>query len=384
MARGIFTIAACGLLVACAAGEVVAAPAEGFRRSLFNGENLDGWIVTGCEVAVRDGVLLLESGDGFVRTDHEYEDFVFEVDWRPLKASEWDSGIYFRAALPEGTQKWPARYQINLKQGDEGNVVRMPSATSTGLVKPGDWNHFKLTVIGDTAELEINGTKAWKTDGIEPRRGYLGLQSEVPLGGQYEFRDFSITELGYRPMFNGKDLTGWQGGAGDAADCWLVEDGLLVCTGKKGTWLRSDQTYGDFNLRLEYRIMAAGNSGVYLRVPSNGNHHGAGAGIEVQILDDADARYRELKPYQYAGSLYAVVPAAAHVGRPIGHWNSLEIDCQGKSYRVVHNGTVVIEADAAAFPELDERNVEGYLGLQNHNQHVWFRNLRLGPSQQPE
>ena len=89
-------------------------------------------------------------------------------------------------------------------------------------------------------------------------------------------------------------------------------------TGKPGSWLRHEKTWDDFNLRLEYRLKPAGNSGVYIRVPQDGNHHGAGAGIEVQILDDQHPKYQDLKPYQYSGSLYAIEPAKSHPGRDPG------------------------------------------------------------------
>src|SRR6185436_1233112 len=140
----------------------------GFRTSLFNGKDLAGWHVTGCKVAVEDGNLVILEGDGFVRTDHRYTDFVLELDWKARRAEKYDSGIYFRAELPEAGKPWPKQYQINLLQGGEGNCIGVKEATSKGLIKPGDWNHFKLTVIGDRAEMEINGKPAWKVEnGIE-------------------------------------------------------------------------------------------------------------------------------------------------------------------------------------------------------------------------
>ncbi len=187
-------------------------------------------------------------------------------------------------------------------------------------------------------------------------------------------------EPGFRPLFNGHDLSGWEGVTSNAAESWRVEDGLLVCTGHKGTWLRSQGQYGDFNLRFEYRLKSGGNSGIYLRVPADGAHR-AGGGAEVQLLDDAAERYRTLKPAQYCGSVYLVVPAAEHVSRPPGEWNTMEINCCGTSYRVTHNGVVIVDAGACEYPELGRRFTCGYLGLQNHSEEVWFRNLRLGPPQ---
>lgn len=350
---------------------------EGTRLSLFNGKNLDGWQVTGSQATVRDGALLLKAGDGFVRTDHTYNDFVLELSWRALKPKQYDSGIYIRSQLPADKRPWPRRYQINLLQGQEGNLIGSRSGKSSGLIKTGEWNRFKLTVIGSTAELEINGQPAWKADGLNERDGYIGLQSEVPGGGQFEFKEIYVTELNHRPLFNGQDLSGWVGAGKDAALCWKVEDGLLMCTGEKGPWLRTAEQYSDFDLRLDYKVKPGGNSGVYVRVPQDGRHHGAGAGVEVQILDDKAERYKKLMPYQYAGSVYAIAPSQQHVGRDAGEWNSMEIECRGASYRVTHNGIVIVDASGDEFAQLKERLHTGFLGFQNHSEAVWFRNVRL-------
>lgn len=187
---------------------------------------------------------------------------------------------------------------------------------------------------------------------------------------------------GYRPLFDGASLAGWEGAGQPAEKCWKALDGMIVCTGEKGPWLRSNEQFSDFNLRLEYKLKPGGNSGVYIRVPENGNHHGDGAGIEVQVLDDKAERYKEIKPYQFTGSLYAIAPASSHVGKDAGQWNTLEINCRGTTYHVIHNGTVIIATDETQYPELKGRLTKGYLGLQNHSEEVWFRNLRIGPARE--
>lgn len=361
----------------------------GYTMPLFNGQNLDGWHVTNCQVAVQDGCLVLLAGDGFVRTDHRYRDFVLEFDWRARKNEAWDSGLFFRCELPSGHRPWPRQHQVNLKQGLEGNVATLAGAESSGLVKPGQWNHFQLTVTGDRAALDINGTPAWQADGIGAVDGYIGLQAEVPLGGQFEFKNLAITELGYRPLFDGRDLTRWQGADAkgqpvDAALCWTVKDGILQCTGDTGPWLRSLQQYGDFNLRLQYQLKPGGNSGVFLRVPPTGARWNPGDGAEVQILDDADPRYAQLLPAQYSASLYKLAAADPRVSRPAGQWNSLEIDCRGHRYLVIHNGLTVVDVRPAQLLDLAQRRHEGFIGLQNHKEYVGFRNIRIGPALQTD
>jgi hypothetical protein len=372
-----------GLAILLCSSALLADETAGYSMPLFNGKDLAGWIVTGCEAVVEDGSLVLKSGNGLVRSEHRYGDFVLELKWRPRKKDAWDSGIYFRCDEPQKGQPWPARYQANLSKGREGDVGGLSGATGGAkLVRPGEWNHFVLTAVGSKAELKINGQLAWKTDGIAAPHGYIGLQAEVPSGGQFEFRDIRITELGHSSLFNGKDLAGWEG-AGAEPKCWGVRDGGLVCTGEKGPWLRSKQQYGDFNLRLQYKLAAGGNSGVYLRVPHGGAHRGKDAdekeaGVEVQLLDDKAAPYAKLQPYQYCGSVYAIAPASQRVGREVGQWNSLEINCDGTHYRVTHNGQLIVDANEKEFPELRNRLLKGYLGLQNHSTPVWFRHVRIG------
>src|SRR5688572_16984358 len=76
-------------LVLSAALALLAAPLpaadEGYATTLFNGSDLAGWHVTDCEAAVEDGSLVLKSGNGLVRSDHRYGDFVLELDWRARK-----------------------------------------------------------------------------------------------------------------------------------------------------------------------------------------------------------------------------------------------------------------------------------------------------------
>jgi hypothetical protein len=162
--------------------------------SLFDGRSLKGWKVSGCEAVVEDGALLLKAGNGLVRTEKAYRDFVLELEWKALKADNWDSGIYFRCDDPPAGSPWPKTYQVNLRKGAEGNVDDLKGARSAGLTRPGEWNTFKLTVAGTTAKLEINGKPAWSADGLKTPQGFIALQAEVPAGGQFLFRNIRVLE----------------------------------------------------------------------------------------------------------------------------------------------------------------------------------------------
>jgi len=185
-----------------------------------------------------------------------------------------------------------------------------------------------------------------------------------------------------RSLFNGRDLAGWSAVGAGAGEDWLVRDGCLVCQGKLHSWLRSNCEYGDFRLVLEYQVAQGANSGVYVHVPADGNHHRdrssqPAAGFEIQILDDHAARYAGLKDYQYSASLYDIAGASPRVTKPAGEWNRLEIQCVGLHVTTVHNGVRVVDASPKRFPLLALRNKHGYLGLQSHNGVVRFRNLKI-------
>ncbi len=175
---------------------VAAAPTVGERVSLFNGKDLSGWTVLKCEAKVDNGDIFIQGGNGLVQTEKKYANFVLEFDWKALADDKWDSGVYFRYDSVPTNRPWPDKYQANLRKDAEGNVEGLKGASSTGLIKPHEWNSFKLTVNGDKAELEINGSPAWKAEGVGgPKSGFIALQSEVPNGGQHRFRNIYITEL---------------------------------------------------------------------------------------------------------------------------------------------------------------------------------------------
>ncbi len=184
------------LLTTVLLSQAPAARAEEAFVSLFDGNTLKGWKVLRCDAEVDAGTILLKAGNGVVHTEQRYADFILELEWKALRPDNWDSGIYFRSELPAEGRPWPTRYQANLLKGQEGNVAELNGAISKGLVKTGEWNKFRLTVVGTKAALEINGQPAWEADSLEALDGYICLQSEVAGGGQFRFRNIRIADLG--------------------------------------------------------------------------------------------------------------------------------------------------------------------------------------------
>lgn len=178
----------------------------------------------------------------------------------------------------------------------------------------------------------------------------------------------------YMPLFNGKDFTGWQPKATKTTDQWAIKDGILAA--KAGnSWLATEKSYGDFVLKMEWKLPENGNSGVFIRVPPEADKQPWVSGMEIQILDDDGPQYKDkLKPYQFTGSIYGVVPAKKGFVKS-GQWNQFEIACKGDDIVIVLNGTKITEGNMAKEPALKDRPRTGLIGLQNHGTTAEFRNV---------
>ena len=107
-------------------------------------------------------------------------------------------------------------------------------------------------------------------------------------------------------------------------------------------------------------------------------------GMEIQVLDDNAPQYDKLRPAQYHGSIYDVIPAKRGALKKAGQWNKEEITAQGRHIKVVLNGKTIVDAnlndvsDAATLQKhpglLRERGRIGFLG---HNDYVEFRNIQI-------
>jgi len=185
------------------------------------------------------------------------------------------------------------------------------------------------------------------------------------------------SEEGFVPLFNGKDLSGW---LPNPAKSWEVRDGVLVCTGEEGPWIRTEKEYENFILRLEYRISKGGNSGIFVRCAPVGR--ASRTGFEIQILDD----YGKPPTKKTAGAIYDVEAPWRNMSKPAGEWNEVEISCIGRRIVVVMNGEKIHDLNLddeklnASLPDelkVNKRRQKGHIGLQNHHSHVEFRNIRI-------
>ncbi len=210
--------------------------------------------------------------------------------------------------------------------------------------------------------------------------GVLGTVLVLSQGATV--RGQAVAEPGFRPLFNGMDLSGWaRFGGQQEADAWSVEDGMIVSEGHGGGWLGTERDYDNFLLRLEFRLSPGSNSGVYLRAPANDSHISR-TGMEIQVLDEDAPRHQNIQPWQKTGSIYHVAAAETGHLKPPGEWNTLEIQADGPHVVIRLNGTTVVDDHIDRHPELDVehpglKRTSGRIGLQSHNDRVEFRNLRI-------
>jgi hypothetical protein len=172
-------------------------------------------------------------------------------------------------------------------------------------------------------------------------------------------------------LFDGSSLDGWShAGSGH----FELRDGVLRTHGGLGLLWYSRQSFGDFELRLDWRTSdRTDNSGVFLRFPDPHGDPGVAIeyGYEVQINDDPS------RDPQTTGAIYGFHAPSSSASHAPGEWNSYRIQVTGSEYAVWLNEVLVNR-----FVSTDSRrSLEGYLGMQNHDADstVEFRDIRVEP-----
>ncbi|MEM9644258.1 MAG: DUF1080 domain-containing protein [Planctomycetota bacterium] len=186
----------------------------------------------------------------------------------------------------------------------------------------------------------------------------------------------------WKPLFNGKDLTGWTEIGNEK---WVVEDGTIFGAGitKEYGYLATEKSYRNFHLSLRFKCEAKGNSGVYLHTQFEPGTAKVTAGRQIEID-------REIG--HHTGGIYGdskgwiAWPSPEHeaVIRP-NDWNDMLIRVEGKRYVVVLNGIQVLD-----FTYPSPVSAEGVIALQLHSggegrmrfKDIFLRDLD-GPSLEP-
>jgi hypothetical protein len=204
---------------------------------------------------------------------------------------------------------------------------------------------------------------------------------------------------GWQLLFDGNDKTGWHiyNGKSDGS-AWQVTDGCLhLSPGPKNDWqtvgggdLISDSSFDNFDLKLEWKIDTAGNSGVLFYVHEDPSlEHAYFSGPEMQVLDNE--RHPDAKIVKHrAGDLYDLITSTPETVKPALEWNQVEIIANKGHLEFYLNGTKVVETTmwddnwkkmiaGSKFKQWPPFGTfqTGHIALQDHGAQVWYRNIKI-------
>jgi hypothetical protein len=195
---------------------------------------------------------------------------------------------------------------------------------------------------------------------------------------------------GWVPLFDGASLIGWRiyhGGAPTSG--WQVQDGAIVRVAGPGVGdLVTDRTFGNFDLKLDWKVAPGGNSGIIYRVDDSGDATYM-TGPEMQVLDD-ERHLDGRSELTSAGAVYGLYPAPRGIVKPAGEWNEARILANGNHVEHWLNGTRIAEyelgsaewAQKVAASKFDAwkgygKFARGRIALQDHGDVVAYRNIRI-------
>lgn len=205
-----------------------------------------------------------------------------------------------------------------------------------------------------------------------------GIPGEVNL---VKAQDAAKAE--FRPLFNGKDMTGWVY-VNTPADTWTIEDGVLICSGRPTGEIRTDRMYQNFVLEVEWRhLVKAGNAGIFVwadDITARGvPFHRS---VEVQVLENS---YGQSAGHTTHGDIFPIhgakmTPLNGRGGsrafpteersKPAPEWNHYRIECRDGEISLAVNGKVVTQGKEAS-PR------KGYICIESEGGTVQYRNMRI-------
>jgi hypothetical protein len=416
--------------------QLIQEPLKNGFKLLFNGKDLTGWkglvgdpikrskmdaktlaeAQAKADAEMRDswkvvnGELQFVGHGDNIATVKKYGDFEMLVDWKIIDdgKQEGDAGIYLRGT-PQ-VQIWDnARVKVGAQVGSGGlynNQVHERKPLKVADKKLGEWNTFHIIMKADRVTVYLNGELVTDNVILEnywDRKMPIFAEEQIELqahGSPVAYRNIYIKELpavkpfklskkelneGFKVLFDGSNMFNWQGNTRD----YISENGNLAVRPKPGknalgNNLYTKEQYSDFILRFEFQLSPGANNGLGIRAPLTGD--AAYEGMELQILDNDAPIYKDLKVYQYHGSIYGAVPAKRGSLKPVGEWNYQEVIVQGPKIKVILNGDVILDADiteARKNGAIDGQKHpgllrdSGHIGFLGHGSELQFKNIRI-------
>jgi hypothetical protein len=289
----------------------------------------------------------------------------------------------------------------------------------------GQWNKLELFCVGQNSVHMVNGTVNMvltnarrKLNGREEalNRGRIQLQSE---GAEVYFRRIRLRPIrefppevqramkqsfpniltdqekadGWRLLFDGESTKGWRGYRENEVPAgWQARDGALTRVAKARDLITLEK-FDNFELLIDWKISHGGNSGIFYRATEETEVIYQNA-PEYEIRDNAFWRD---DPYTSA-ACYALYPPKKDVTGPVGYWNRARIVARGTHVEHWLNGEQVVTYDINSpdwkkrakaskyhgrFPSYGQAN-QGHIGVQDHGDLVWYRNVKIRPLKEKE
>jgi hypothetical protein len=202
---------------------------------------------------------------------------------------------------------------------------------------------------------------------------------------------------GWKLLFDGRTLNGWQIFKGRKNNTWEVQDGMLHCKalnekvqgdGDERSDIMTTEEFSNFELVFDWKIAAQGNSGVMFRVTEEFDqpYH---SGSEYQLIDDIGYPGK-LTEKQKTGANYDMHLVEKKSLNAVGEWNSTKIVANGNHVEHWLNAEKIVEYElgSADWKKRKEESKwkewkgygmspKGYIDFQDHGSEVWFKNVRL-------
>ncbi len=203
-------------------------------------------------------------------------------------------------------------------------------------------------------------------------------------------------QKGFKPLFDGKTTAGWHTyNKTNVGSAWEVVDGTLHMNPEKkgkdgGGDLVTNAEYGNFHLKLEWKVAPKANSGIIFFINESPKYSQTYlTGPEMQVLDNDGHADGKITKHR-AGDLYDMVKSASEPVKPVGEWNKAEIISKNGNLTFILNGVKIVKTTlwddnwkaliaGSKFAKWEGFGTfkTGKIGLQDHGDSVWYRNIMI-------